>query len=562
MSSFRLAEIGRLAHELALSPRDLRLRQIAGAQRLLDLIEADKEYPYAFVCFHVTGYRPRGVGDAGLSGRTLIEDITLLIDRLSESEPAATWQVREPIHTPEDLAARFRVSTRTIARWRQRGLAALWFVFDDGQTRCAVPDSALRRFVRRNLSLVQRAGSFCVMDASERQRIIDRARELLAEEPRSMHALSKVLAAETSRATETIRLLLRRHDVERPDEALFPEEIADPFDATSIAAAHRDGESVEAIAERLGQDVDAVEGSLRDARTAELTSASIDYVYFPEFDLPNAADLILRGPGDSPVEAPWRQSADRRVPSQLPAYLAALYRVPLLTPAGEQHLFRQYNFLKHQAEQVRKTLRADSPNADDVARVEALLASAARVKNEIVQANLRLVVSIAKRHARQCGGMSLFELISEGNMALLRAVEKFDAARGFRFSTYATWAVSRHFARAIPDEYRQSQRYQTGQDERLKVERDDDALSEESAPSQPGRLRQILVGGMSQLDPRERRVIERHFGLSGGGAPATLEEIGRELGVSKERARQIKERALLRLRSALAPEAAHSLVEG
>ena len=93
------------------------------------------------------------------------------------------------------------------------------------------------------------------------------------------------------------------------------------------------------------------------------------------------------------------------------------------------------------------------------------------MKNEIIRANLRLVVAIAKRYARRAE--TLFEMISDGNIAMIRAVEKFDYARGFKFSTYATWAIIRNFAQTIPLEHRHRTRFLTGAEEVIQTTRDE-----------------------------------------------------------------------------------------
>ena len=176
---------------------------------------------------------------------------------------------------------------------------------------------------------------------------------------------------------------------------------------------------------------------------------------------------------------------------------------------------------------------------------------AVAIKNDIVRANLRLVVSIAKRYAS--GPAHLFELISDGNMSLIRAVEKFDFARGFRFSTYATWAIMKNFARTIPTELRQRARFRTGGEERLLGIEDirPDSTRRESAQSE----RQSEVSRiLEHLDERERQIIQHRFGLDRNRNPMTLKEVGRVMGVTKERIRQLEARAMAKLRDAVDEE--------
>ena len=148
--------------------------------------------------------------------------------------------------------------------------------------------------------------------------------------------------------------------------------------------------------------------------------------------------------------APEDLSAARKTPrpSGLPPYLASMYETPLLNREQEQYLFRKMNYLKFKASTMRERLDPDRPSMVAMQHIARLYEQAVAVKNDIVRANLRLVISIAKRYA--VGPTHLFELISDGNMSLIRAAEKFDFARGFRFSTYATWAIMKNFARTIP----------------------------------------------------------------------------------------------------------------
>ena len=169
------------------------------------------------------------------------------------------------------------------------------------------------------------------------------------------------------------------------------------------------------------------------------------------------------------------------------------------------------------------------------------------MKNKNVQANLRLVVSIAKRHVGTSG--DLFGLISDGNVSLMRAVDKFDYARGFKFSTYSHWAIRKNFARSIPDEFKHRERFRTSSDEIFTSHQDAraDHLAEEI--DQQVREDQVLKI-LHSLDDREQQIIVMRFGLGRGSEPRTLKEVGEELGVTKERIRQLELRALAKLRTA------------
>jgi len=159
------------------------------------------------------------------------------------------------------------------------------------------------------------------------------------------------------------------------------------------------------------------------------------------------------------------------------------------------------------------------------------------------------VVSIAKKHAGWAS--NFFEVVSDGNMSLMRAVEKFDYSRGNKFSTYATWAVMKNYARSIPEQHYHNTRWVTGQETVLETAADRSAEPVHAGDRE--RVKELITAGMRELTDREREVVNNHFGLEKPGTSLTLEEIGKRFGVTKERVRQIERRALARLREVLAP---------
>jgi RNA polymerase primary sigma factor len=236
-----------------------------------------------------------------------------------------------------------------------------------------------------------------------------------------------------------------------------------------------------------------------------------------------------------------------RTPSGLPPYLAALYEMPLLMREQEAHLFLKMNYLKYKASMLRDALDVKRPRSRLMDRIEKLYEEAVATKNQIIRANLRLVVSIAKRYVGPA--KDFFELVSDGNMSLMRAAEKFDVSRGNKFSTYASWAIMKNFARTLPAEHRHQDRFRTSDSETLSAAEDvrTDQHELESAQSQRESRVQGLLG---RLDEREQRILAGRFGLIRGQEPLTLTQVGAEMGVTKERIRQIQVRAMSRLREA------------
>jgi RNA polymerase primary sigma factor/RNA polymerase sigma factor len=553
MGAFHHPELGRLAHELKLAPARHRLRQLSGVRRALDMVEADHEYPYSLICYLITDYRPRRTADAVLSGKELISDLVELLDAITSAMPLPFEAADGVVYDVATLARRLKVSTKTVSRWRHRGLAACWYTDGSRKPYLAFSGRDVQRFISRNLDFVRRGASFQLLDAQERDWIIRRAREITAAQKCSLHVVTLRLAEETGRAVETIRYTLRKFDHENEAQALFDrgEQPHHIEESEVIHEAHEAGDELAAIAERFGKSKAEIRRIITQVRLSKLAASPVAYIYNESFDAVEEKEPISRRKPDRDK----RESHDvtfLRVPSNLPAYLQELYRTPLLTREEEHDLFREMNHLLHQAEVLRKAIVTKQVGEGRIADFDRLMERAGRVKNQIVQANLRLVVSIAKRHLAANPAVSLFELVSDGNLALMRAAEKFDFARGFRFSTYASWAIIRSYARSIPEERTHGDRFQTGRDEMLaKVGQAVEETSPADEPSDQAQIRLAVGDGLQTLSDRERAIVERHFGMANHGTPMTLEQIGRELGLSKERVRQIETKAMLKLRGAL-----------
>lgn len=281
-------------------------------------------------------------------------------------------------------------------------------------------------------------------------------------------------------------------------------------------------------------------------RAQRIAELNLDFIANPQFDAVDADAIIL---ADMPTsDVPARPA---RMHSSLPPYLASLYDVPLLTREQEGHLFRKYNYLKYKASLLRRQLDPAHPQRALMSQVERLYDAALAVKSQIVRANLRLVVSIAKRYVGQ--GDGFFELVSDGNMSLMRAVDKFDFARGNKISTYASWAIMQNFARSIPHEHRHRDRFRTCHEEMLGASHDYRLDSYEQENEQRHREAQVRKL-MTRLDDREQKIVAFRFGLGTTHQPSTLGAIGEKMGVSKERVRQIEARAMKKLRMAAAEE--------
>jgi len=553
MPAFASKDLAELAHQLLMSPRHKRLSQVRGIDTLLGLVEADRSYPYDMVCFHITGFRNRAKSDRpAIPGDKLIGDLVTLAEHITRKNAIPAGEVAEPFRGYDDLAAELNVSTKTIRRWRRRGLMGFRVADADGVARLVYLRSTVDRFVEKNQALVARGAAFRQLSGAEKRRIIDLARKLIGERRRKLHVVARDIAAQTGRAVETIRYTLRRFDESHPDQALFSRcgLPAAPPAQRRIWQAHERGESVSAIARAQGITSKQVEQNLREMRARRLKAEPVAYVFNELFESPEAQALILDAP--EPTAGRVRMV---RPPRDLPAYLRKLYDTPLMTAEQEIDSFRRYNFLKFRTARLIEAIDLCDVRQVDLDAVADMTAAYEAVRRRIVEANLRLVVSIAKKHV----GWSprFFEVISDGNVSLMRAVEKFDYSRGFKFSTYASWAIMKNYARTVPEEHYHCTRFVTGQDELLDTTADHRAA--EGAGLDRAALTSVLKDSMRTLSDREQEIISAHFGLFGAGESLTLEELGRRFGVTKERVRQIERRAIDKIKSTLSPMAADLL---
>jgi RNA polymerase sigma factor (sigma-70 family) len=532
-----------LAAQLVRAPYRLCLRHLSNIEFAMSVISDDKRYPFDFFRRAVTGVRAGVAGqDTLVRGADLRCDLVRLAESLSAGARLPLAACRGGASFPDQLAKRFKVSRKTISRWRERGLTAWKVVAGDGRLRVAFPESAVRRFVRENSALVRKAAGFTQLTPADTRRIVELTREAMAEQPPSRNAVIEAVAARVGRVRETVRQVLIRHDREHPNEALFRE--STPTDGADwrrvrVWEACRDGASVASIAERFDMTSREAYEIMTEMRARTLKSAPIEFTDADEFRTP-AIDQELRD--CEAARNPYAPLAKARAPIDLPPLLAELYRRPLLTAEGERALFRKMNYLKHRAETLRQALDPERVSASELDQIDALLDEAARIKNQITCANLRLVVHVARRHASP--RRDLFELISDGNEVLMRAVDRFDYSRGFKFSTYCTWSLMRRFARRSFETHRRQSQFVTGQENCL---RDVVAI----APAADDRLfaNEMLQQMSSVLTDRQWSVLKDRYGLSGGGNARTLTEIGDQLGVSKERVRQIENESLSKLRA-------------
>jgi RNA polymerase primary sigma factor len=225
----------------------------------------------------------------------------------------------------------------------------------------------------------------------------------------------------------------------------------------------------------------------------------------------------------------------------------------LLTTAQEKQVFLRYNYARLRAQAAVKKFRAQ-PGKQAARDVAHWYARVRDTREIITQANLALVLAMAKR--TRMGEVDFGELVSEGNMALLRAVEKFDIGRGFKFSTYACRAILKAFSRIAMKNSRYRQAFPTEFDPSMEKSNYQETHRADVEQDAVEELQRIIGENRAQLSDVERRVIQARFAVNNGqnAEAMTLEEVGRVIGVTKERVRQIQNKALEKLRTTIESE--------
>jgi len=557
VSEFKTKALKELAEQQTrFAPPVRRQAQVASALKLLAEIDSSKTYPYQYVCFRVTEYRSEAHSDLLIGGEDLRHDLELFARRVERSLPALPIeQTVEPMLTLDEVSKRFNVSTKTISRWRVKGLAARRLKVN-GRSQLGFPQPAVEKFVADHRDLVEKGAKFSHLTESEKDDILRLAQEL-RDGGGTLTDVSKKIAFKLGRSPEAIRYTIKNFDRGHPDHALFPTANG-PLSATAkeqivraMNAKHTaklTGDTVDTIAKRFGRTRSSMYRVINEVRAKELVRQPVDYIYNAEFDDPaRANEMLAEMPGLAEFDG---KRSGKSPPKDVPAHMIHLYEWPLLSKEQEQHMFRKMNFLKHQLHKFQESLDPTKAKVSDLIRVEELKEAIKDCRDLLISCNQRLVYSQAKQ--KLALGESIDDLVSDGNMSLMRAVEKFDYARGNKFSTYATWAIMKNFARSIPDAKTHKQRYMTGHDELFEAKADVRTDEQEvlaAADAARARVSRLL----EHLDARTREVIRMRTGLD-GSEEMTLEQIGQHFGITKERVRQINVRGMKQLREWAAKE--------
>ncbi|MFO7958591.1 MAG: hypothetical protein R6X33_15990 [Candidatus Brocadiia bacterium] len=433
----RHRSIRELLRELLMSPPEVRRKHADRLESLLLELDPEPAYPFEFLYFRITGFRPEEQSQQAFQGEEVLPDLHLVLESLSEAVPQSTEDVEDEVLTVAEVARVHNVSTRTVHRWRRRGLVARKYVFPDGRVRVGIRRAALERFAQLRGEQLEQSRSFSRMDEEEEERIIDRVEQFRREGDLSLTEAAGRVAEQVGRSQESVRLLLKRYSEKNPDRELLRAQpgTIERADRRRIYRAFRQGTPADALARQYDRSRSSIYRIINQERARNLLKSQWEFVASEDFRRPDFEEKVL---GDQ-----WENLL-----AQLEAQEGAGGTGQPRNAEEETAVFRAYNYTKYLLAEGQKRLNPRRyVSGRLVSRLEELQRRAERIRRALAHAYQPAAEQVARQHAGE--GVPLEDLLSEAREGLDEALNTFDYRGRARFPSFLKLQLQKRFARLL-----------------------------------------------------------------------------------------------------------------
>lgn len=442
----KVAAIAELFRQLEYAPPETRTRQMDATERLIADIDPRQNYPEDFIIYRITGYRSdRAEEPATLVGEALLPDLVNLVLLLSKGLRLPMDYAQRRAISLDEAAVRLGVSTKTIQRYRRRGLVVHHAMSGANTQKMVCFEDALQRFSDGHRETIDHAATYSRVNGGLEATIIEQAQHLRKTEHLSLNHAAEKLAAQHGRAHETIRQLLRRHDRHAPSP-IFRD--TGPLAERQIQLIHRAwlvGVEPEAIAGRLGKSKATIHRAVNRRRAELLAKLDLSFVRLPTFDLPDATTVILSAPAvGSGLDAGLVDEVS------VIGWIESMRKTPPKSVRSIDAILAGYNFLKKKAGDFLKLL-GRWPSSEVLDEIETNLRWAMMLKRLLVilalPAALRRIEQHLHRPLAQHSTDLISHAMSEAVRVTSRAIERVDPSRDQPLDRMVSQAMDRTLAR-------------------------------------------------------------------------------------------------------------------
>ena len=586
MATCQSQQLDDLLAQQKYTPAPAKLKQLDACETLAQLIDPDKTYPYDFVCYKLTGYQPKQRGqDQSIIGKMLLSDLAIYALTISKSLDLTKAHFLEQLYTVDTLTQHMRVSTKTVDRWRRKGLIGRYVVLDGPRKTVCFTAETVKAFITKHQQKISQGQKYVHLSQDNIARIIKAIHRWSNRFPNLRQQAIARIAKNEKRNIETINKIVLQHEKETHQQLFCPrhKDISVSIQK-EIIAHHLDGKNYKVIASLLDVDTSVIKWILKNTISRKLKHQRISFIHddaftvdrnhkqilnAPQQSFPHAILEIINGSNNPNASHNTYQTVikqiketDTATPSRsiLNNYILDICNHDILTADQEYFLFRKYNFLKYLANDQQQCLDIKKPQSNAIQQLQDTLAMIKAIKNILIQHNLRLVLSVARRHTQN--DHEILEMISEGNIILINAIDTFNFTRDVKFSTYGTYAIVKQFAsfksRANQHAFRNKQSDSI-------IEAIEALTKADDTQNDLSNAKHTLYNALNtQLETREKVVLCKYFGLEEHdkqtssnlpAKPMSFKQIGDQIGLSKERVRQVYTIALEKLRRVIPMDA-------